>query len=416
MALNLTNPLEEVIDPHRNKAKFERWGKDKKLMHISSESRNIILRYIQDMADGINVNGSNKGARSFSRLNAIRVRIPQIAGFIQKKYKKEITEVTGDEILRLFRDMETGRIRKINDEPYKSTSDYIKDFMAFWHWHMKCMKKYHKKFVEDITEDLCQNSKRKSNFRYFTVDDLKKMSDGAKYEYKIIMWFLFDSGVRAPSELVNLRVKDIKQLKNSDKLELTIRDEVSKTFGRKIKLMLSHQLTKDYIKRKKLQPEDFLFKISPPVANKYLKKIGFLALGIGIPVYVSRVKDGKEYKELSSVKNGVTLYDFRHCSACHWVVRYKQETALRYRFGWKKPEMIEYYSNFMGMKDTIQDEDLEDADTRTQLQKELESQKQKNELLEEQMQSMQKDYLELNGRLKSIEDIKRLVEIKLENT
>jgi hypothetical protein len=99
MALNLTNPREKVVDPHSNKAKFERWNNDKRLMHISPKSRDLILRYIQDMADGINVNGSQKGARSFSRLNAIRVRIPQIAGFIQKKYKKEITEVAEEEIV-----------------------------------------------------------------------------------------------------------------------------------------------------------------------------------------------------------------------------------------------------------------------------------------------------------------------------
>ncbi len=140
-----------------------------------------------------------------------------------------------------------------------------------------------------------------------------------------------------------------------------------------------------------------------------------MALGLGMPVYVTRVKNGKNYKELSSVKNGVTLYDFRHCAACHWVARYKQETALRYRFGWKKTEMVEYYSNFLGMKDTIQDEDLEDADTRTLLQKELENQKQKNELLEEQMKSMQTDYEKLNKRLDSIEQIKRFVNLKLGN-
>ena len=52
------------------------------------------------------------------------------------------------------------------------------------------------------------------------------------------------------------------------------------------------------------------------------------------------------------------MYDFRHNSCCYWLPRYKSESALKYRFGWKKSDKIHYYSELLGMEDTIQKEDL----------------------------------------------------------
>ena len=349
------------------------------------------------MSDGVNISGTNKGARSYARLNAIRVRIPQIARFIYEKYKKEITDVSEDEIVKLFRDMERGIIKKIDGTQYKSTADYIKDFKAFWHWYMRYSRKYENKIIPDITTDMSGVSRRKSNFVYFTIEDLKKLCDFATYEYRVLMWFLYDSGVRAPSELVNIRVKDITQIKNSDKLLLTVRDEVSKTFVRKIKLMLCHNLIEKYIENKNLKLDDFIFKFNPVVANRYIKKLGYTVLKKGTPV-----KDIND--DLSTVKNGLTLYDFRHVSACYWVTKYKNETALRYRFGWKNPRMVEYYSQFIGMKDSIQDEDLEDSETRTQMQKEIDGMKKDRLIMEEELKAVTEQMNKINTFMNKLTD------------
>ena len=89
------------------------WAESKWFEVDTGSTRKIITNYIDDMSDGVNISGTNKGARSYARLNAIRVRIPQIARFIYEKYKKEITDVSEDEIVKLFRDMERGIIKKI---------------------------------------------------------------------------------------------------------------------------------------------------------------------------------------------------------------------------------------------------------------------------------------------------------------
>ena len=61
---------------------------------------------------------------------------------------------------------------------------------------------------------------------------------------------------------MNVKVSDL----FNDFKELNIREETSKTFGRRIKLMICSDLIKDYIKEKELKPEDYLFKISPAMS------------------------------------------------------------------------------------------------------------------------------------------------------
>jgi len=152
--------------------------------------------------------------------------------------------------------------------------------------------------------------------------------------------------------------------------ELQIRDEISKTFGRRIKLMLCSKIIKDYIEENKLNSEDQLFNINPAVVNRYLKILAVKVLGKGLS------EAGELYSRLS-------MYDFRHCSCCYWLPRYKSESALKYRFGWKKSDKIHYYSELLGMKDTISEEDILIDITKTEIEKRLAKNEQKAEFLQE---------------------------------
>jgi hypothetical protein len=86
----------------------------------------------------------------------------------------------------------------------------------------------------------------------------------------------------------------------------------------------------------------------------------------------------------------MSLYDFRHNSACYWLPRYKSESALKYRFGWKKSEMVHYYTEFLGMKDTIQNEDLYVDITKTELEQQIEQERKSRLLLEDDVAEMKK--------------------------
>jgi hypothetical protein len=155
-----------------------------------------------------------------------------------------------------------------------------------------------------------------------------------------------------------------------------IREEVSKTFGRKIKLLLCTQYVKDYIKENDLKPEDYLFKIKPQTVNKYLQRLAKKIFGDEISLA------GEKYSH-------VTMYDFRHCSCCFWLPRYKSESALKFRFGWKKSDKIHYYSELLGMRDTITQDDLVLSEERTELEKNLEQTKRDKEIIEDRIKSVE---------------------------
>jgi hypothetical protein len=162
----------------------------------------------------------------------------------------------------------------------------------------------------------------------------------------------------------------------NDFKELNIRDEISKTFGRRIKLMLCSQLIKDYIKIKELKPEDYLFRTAPALMNQYLKRLAERVLGSDAS------PAGAKYSEL-------TMYDFRHVSCCYWLPRYKSESALKYRFGWKKSDKIHYYSELLGMKDNISDEDMLVDVTKTEIEQRLTKSEKEKEILQERLATME---------------------------
>jgi integrase len=266
--------------------------------------------------------------------------------------------------------MRKGEIKRKDGTAYQSTADFVKIFKAFWHWYMKSSKKKGKE-IKDITEEL-DTSREKPNWVYLTEDQIKKLCDNAKYDYRILIMFLYDTGIRAPTELMNVKVSDF----FNDFKELNIREEISKTFGRRIKLLLSSKLIKEYIQNKGLGKEDFVFPISPPITNKYLQRLAKKLFGDAVS------EAGQKYSQL-------TMYDFRHNACCYWLPRYKSESAIKYRFGWKKFDKIHYYSELLGMKDTITEEDLFLDLTKTEMEKRLLESEKQNQILMEKFDTIQ---------------------------
>jgi len=191
---------------------------------------------------------------------------------------------------------------------------------------------------------------------------------------------------------MNVRAMDISPVPNTNYLFLSIRNETSKTFGRKIKLMISSDILKKYIEMNKLKGDDFLFTKDYTHTTRMVSRMGYDALKIGTK-HIQKTK-----KVL--IKNGVTMYDFRHNSVCHYLPIYKSENQIKYRYGWKKSEMIHYYSEFIGMKDTITDDDMLVDTTKTEIQQQLQKEQLKVAMLEEQMNNQKK---EMEDKLKHLE-------------
>jgi len=363
------------IDPFNHKEKYFSWKEKVKegIPNISKENSDLILHYVNDMEKGINISSKNiRGARSFIRLNTIRDKM----SFFAKKFKELfsvdlIINIKEEQLIGFFSDMRNGIIKKEDGGNYKSVDCYAKGFKAFWHWYQKINRK-NGIDIPDITLDL-DTRQEKPDWVYLTEDQIKQMCDNAKFDYKVLIMFLFDTGIRAPTELMNVRVSDI----FNDFKELNIRQEGAKTFARRIKLMLCSQLIKEYIKKFNLKGDDPIFDICPSVANRYLKRLAVSLFGEG------KTEAGGKYFDL-------TMYDFRHCSCCYWLPRYKSESALKYRFGWKKSEKIHYYSELLGMKDTIAEEDMLVDVTKTEIEKRLERSEKEKEIMQERLAEMEK--------------------------
>jgi len=242
------------IDPYNHKEKYLAWKeriRDGGIPDISKINSDMIIQYVTDMEHGINVSiVSQKGARGYTRLNNLRQRLI----FLSKQFEKHmnitnITDIGEEQVIRFFNGMRNGTIKRVDGREYQSVVDFVKNFKAFWHWYMKVSKK---KGIDipDITLDL-DTSNQKPKWVYLTEEQIRNLCDNAKFEYRVLIMFLFDSGVRSPTELINIKVSDF----YDDYKEVMISDEISKTFGRRIKLIcLSHHLlsyigkTKDVFK------------------------------------------------------------------------------------------------------------------------------------------------------------------------
>jgi len=358
-------------DPYKSKEKYLSW-KEKVNQDVPELSRcnsKLVLRYLDDMEIGLNVApGSKKGARSYIRLINVKQRLIFLIKHFQNIYFiDDITEISEYQLSIFFTKMRNG---EFNGRLYKSVVNYVKAFKSFWHWYQRFQRKEGKD-IPDITTDL-DMSKDKPKWVYLTEDQVKELCKNAKYNYHVLIMFLLDTGIRSPTELMNVRVKDL----FNDFKELQIREETSKTFGRRIKLLLCSDLIKDYIEGLNLDKEDYIFNICPKVVNRYLKRLGKNVLGD------RESPAGQKYSEL-------TMYDFRHISCCYWLPRYKSESALKYRFGWKNSDEIHYYSELLGMRDTITEEDLLVDATKTEIEKRLLKSENDKEVLQDRVNAME---------------------------
>jgi len=368
------------IDPYKHKERYLNWKEKIKgiIPEISKFNSDLILKYLDNMENGVNIASTNKkGCRSYIRLNTLREKMI----FFSKKFKEKydldrVVDISEEQLIKFFSEMSNGTMKRKDNGEYHSLATFVKVFKSFWHWYQKINKKEGVE-IPEITADL-DSRQDKPKWVYLTEEQVKKLCDNSKYEYKALIMFLFDSGIRSPTELVNVKVSDL----YNDCKELQIREEISKTFGRRIKLMLCSEILKDYIKYKNLEKSDHLFLICPQVVNRYLQRVATKVFGD------VETLAGQKYSE-------ITMYDFRHISCCYWLPRYKSESSLKYRFGWKKSDKIFYYSEMLGMKDTISEEDILDKEEKTHLQKELKQSERTNGIMQEQINSLEAQMKEI---------------------
>ena len=351
-------------DPYNHEVRWQKWKQENQtgIKEISKHNSNLILAYLMDMEMGKNVSAKAiKGERSCCRLNCLKSRLI----FLAKQFKdKDLDRLTKDDIHKLFYEMRNGKIIRKNGQKYIGVGDYIKDFKAFWGWLMRT-----KGANEDITIDLRKNDGHKPDWVYLTEEEFKALANQANSDYRVLMWFMYDTGMRV-TEAYSIRIKDFSQ----DFTRLNIRQEYAKTFGRTINLKLCSSLIREFIKNHNLGSEDFIFIKKPAAFNKYLRTLAGNTFGD---------KESPARKPY----NKMSLYDLRHNASCYWLKRYPRTPPLMYRMGWSREKEVRYYSEFLGMSDQIDDADMVTTEEKTAYEKRiqaLEREKEKtNELIKE---------------------------------
>lgn len=369
-------------DIYKNKDRWERFKENhfsKTPQNIRKEDWKILIDFLKDMELGLNTPKEKKGKRDTGTL----LNLSSHNKLFLEHFKKPLTQLTKLDLHKLEEEISSGKIKKRNGEKFTAFGNYIKDFKVFWNWGLRT-----KRFKENITEDITSKTDKPS-WVFLSEEQIKKLFNELSLEYRTYCWFLYDSGMRV-TEAMSLKINNF----SKDFTQVTIPDEVSKTFGRTINLKLSTELIKNFVKEKELKEDDNLFLKSPFTINKYLRYHSGKIFGKN---NISNPKSRGLYRNF-------TIYDIRHNSACYWFNRYPTHKGLMYRFGWRKADKIEYYSEFLGVSDEIKDSDMilgEDKTKLYKLEREIEELKENNNFIKKELKDFEKQLFEkFNGKLK----------------
>ncbi len=322
---------------------------------LTPKNNKQFLSFVFDLQDGNNISiKSKKGARSYHRLNAVRQKVSKVIRLLQERGLTDIAKVKDSDLSGLFEDMRKGKVKSGRGTDYTSTADYVQAIKTFWHWHQRVQLKKGN-VVKDVTELLDARQETKPVWVYLDEKNAQKLLKQVSPKYLTFLEFLYDSGARV-TEALSLRVSDISEDKGF--VTCNIRPEIAKSSGRKIRLLMCGKRLLKYIKESELSSDEFLFPYSAPYLNRYLQNISKGIFG------ETRSQGGELFRNL-------TLYDWRHCSACYWIQRYKRSIEIMYRFGWKSEKYLHYYTEFLGLRDTISHDDLYVDITKTELEKQL---------------------------------------------
>jgi hypothetical protein len=244
---------------------------------------------------------------------------------------------------------------------------------------MKSNKKKGKR-IPDLSEDLTAK-KTENTFVYLSKDqvfnEVAPLMDDYKVDYGILLRVLFDSIIRFPTEIASLKAENCYE--KDGEIWINIPNDVSKTFGREVNLLYSGSSLMDFIKKKKLNPTDYIFDCVKDANQvyKFNKKLKEIVVGL----YSDKISHPKAMKKYSEISG----YDMRHCGTVH--LRFLANRngrisldAIRQRGGWSGFRIINYYTKFLNLDGKISKEETLLEEDKTKLEKELETLKQNIEI------------------------------------
>jgi len=316
---------------------------------LTAHNSKIAIAQLIDFENGINT--TTRGLRTPASLLRLRNCYKTLSKHIGKKDIDKISQV---ELTKI--------IKKVNKE------HFARNIKVIFNWLERT-----KRIKENPTKHIIADefSKGKPAWVYLGEEKMKLLLNSLGAKHKALAYLIYDSGVR-PEEAFKLRVYDLqddfKSLEIVEKRQNGERIAKKNSFGRKVKLKLCTDLIKEFINTNNLKHNDLLFQITQNGFSKALR-------------IQAKKLFGTDPTKARKSPNKITARDLRHNSACYWLKRYKTNKDLMYRFGWKSEDKVFYYTEFLDMRDTIDDEDMITNEDKTKLEKlELENKKHKEDI------------------------------------
>jgi len=345
----------EIRDHNGNLRKWNRVREKEfssgKVQDLNKENSKTAIDMLKDFEIGVNT--TTKGKRGESSLLRNRMTLRMLGKAIKNK---PFSSVTREQLTKVC--------NKNNSE------DFCRNVKVIFNWMFRTQR-----IKENVGNHLVPNdfSKGKPEWVFLKEEEMKLLINSANTNYRALICLLYDSGARC-QEAWRLRVMDFQD--NFTVLNIPKKrrngEAVSKTFERTIKLKYCSQFIKEYVELNKLKDEDMLINITQAGFNKYMRHLCKRLFGDG------KSKAGERYDK-------ITVTDIRHNSSCFWHVRYKTNRELMYRMGWIKENKVFYYSEFLNLRDTIDDEDLITTEDKNKYETELQNQGREIEQLKRAM-------------------------------
>jgi integrase len=347
--------IPSIIEPAYDKSIYQNLKskfKTGKIEGLNDENSQIIIRYLFDMELGLNTKSKRKVSEG--RLIQLYGTLKRLAELIEKNYHKSLISLSNIELHQLFNDLIEGNIKKLDGESFKRVANLQRDYIAFYNWYMRVSRREGKKVI-NLIEDLSKH-KEENTFCYFTLQQLKEVLPYFSKDEQALLLFCFDSIVRSPKELCNIRVSDL-SIMESGEVWVNVRQEISKTYGRKFNLVLCGNEIKDYLARRQLNTDMPLFP-DYALSTKYRAKFSIKLKKI----FVENFGDINTLGGLPFSK--ITLYSFRHCGACWLRGLNIPLDKLLTRGGWRGIERLNYYTRFLGLNGEITREEIAGKDNK----------------------------------------------------
>lgn len=237
---------------------------------------------------------------------------------ISKHINKPFRFLTESDTEKLYTDLTDDKITRANGKPYTSGSKntLIKTFKSYMKW--LCEEKYR----DNSKLDYNRLAKWMKPFQEvvdipaLSKEEILKLASVNNLRNQALILTLFDTGARS-TEFLNIRINDIEKIEESDGFyfKIKLRDEFSKTKGRRISCRICKDILDMYLKQRRKDiksNDDVLFDVGYPAIRKILQR--------------SRVKIG--------IKKRITPHVIRHSSATYFASILKNPIQLQYRFGW----------------------------------------------------------------------------------